>query len=227
MKLTSTGLSWWCAALAVVATVASTGFLLAELPADGVTVAQTQFGHLLGLLLIAVMAALSMTAEYRFGTIDATFQAVPNPASALVAKVFVVGAFAGVTGLAAAFGSWGLASVLRPGVALAIDQGAEWGRLFGVGPVYFLVAAIGISVGALVRRPARAIGVLAGWLLVFEWWLGGLASAAGAPVGLSPFALSDALLRFPAQRPWAPVLLIVEVASLVWLATIIAARRAR
>ena len=42
-----------------------------------------------------VMATLAVTTEYRFGTIRATFQAVPNRTRTLLAKTTVVALFAG------------------------------------------------------------------------------------------------------------------------------------
>jgi ABC-2 type transport system permease protein len=128
--------------------------------AGQVTIASTQYGYNLGLVVVMVMAALAITTEYRFSTIKATFQAIPNRTAALTAKTAVVALFAGGIGLAAAFGSVAIAKLIRPGANLAIDTAFEWRAVAGVGLVYAIAAVIAVSVGALVRHSAGAIALI-------------------------------------------------------------------
>jgi len=118
------------------------------------------------------MAALAVTTEYRFSTIRATFLAVPNRTSALVAKTVVVAFIAGVLGEIIAFGSVGIAKVLSPASDLAITTGDEWRHVAGVGLLYGIGAIIAIAVGILVRQTAGAVAILLVWNMLLEGLIG-------------------------------------------------------
>src|SRR5262249_59898358 len=67
-------------------------------------------GTFAGLVVLAVVATMFMTAEYRRNLIRVTLAASPRRGRALAAKAVVIGAVAFVTGLAGA----GLAGLARP-----------------------------------------------------------------------------------------------------------------
>src|SRR5688572_12840293 len=113
IKLFTTRSPWWSMLLALGLTIGITAIIAANWGAEApMPVLGAVFVHNLGLYVIMVMAALAVTTEYRFGTIKATFQAVPDRISPLVAKAVVVVLLAGLVGLVSAFGSWGLSWLL-------------------------------------------------------------------------------------------------------------------
>lgn len=169
IKFFSTRSPWWCMALAV-ALVVGFGALLSGSASriEFVNVQSTQFGFQFGLAVILVLAALSITTEYRFNTIKTTFQAVPNRTSALLAKTTVVAFVAGVIGEIAAFGSWGLSKLIRPEADLALNSQADWRNVAGAGLVTAFAAVIAIAVGTMIRHTAGAVSVLLAYSLMVE-----------------------------------------------------------
>ncbi|MBC6449150.1 ABC transporter permease [Actinokineospora xionganensis] len=161
IKLFTTRSPWWCTLIALGVTVGFAALMAGTAEADvPMTVSASQFGYGFGLVVVMVMAALAVTTEYRFSTIRATFQAIPNRSAALLAKTVVVALLAGVIGLLAAFGSWGVATMMTPDVDLAINTAFEWRAVAGVGLVYAIAAVVAVAVGILVRHSAGAISLL-------------------------------------------------------------------
>lgn len=169
IKLFSTRSPWWCSAL-VVAIGLGLAALLAALSNDEfpITVASTQAGLGLGSFIAMVLAAIAITSEYRFGTIRATFAAVPNRTAVLLAKTAVVALLLGLVGLVTAFGAWGVAYLIDGTSATVIDTAAEWRAIAGEGLLYAGYAIVAIGVGLLVRHTAGAISLLLVWALVVE-----------------------------------------------------------
>ncbi|WP_026421729.1 ABC transporter permease [Actinokineospora inagensis] len=169
MKLLTTRSPWWCALLALVLTIGFSALMAGTSDAaDPMNISATQFGYGFGLVVIMVMAALAVTTEYRFSTIRATFLAVPRRPSPLVAKATVVALLAGVVGEAAAFGSWGIAKLIKPTSDLAINSSYDWRAIAGVGLVYAVAAVIAVAVGLMLRHSAGAIAVLMIWTQLAE-----------------------------------------------------------
>ncbi|MGQ0838572.1 ABC transporter permease [Actinokineospora sp.] len=161
IKLFTTRSPWWCTVVALVVTVGFAALMAGT--ADGqapLDLASTQFGYGFGLVVVMVMAALAITTEYRFSTIKATFQAIPNRTAALLAKTAVVAVLAGVIGEIAAFGSWGIAKLMKPQADLTIATAYEWRTVAGIGLVFAIAAVIAVAVGVLVRHSAGAISLL-------------------------------------------------------------------
>ena len=81
--------------------------LIAGAVNDGpnITVRDYLLGMFVGLIAMAVVAAMFMTAEYRRGLIRTTLAASPRRGRVLAAKAIVIGAVAFVVGLAAAAGA--------------------------------------------------------------------------------------------------------------------------
>ncbi|OLZ60007.1 ABC transporter permease [Amycolatopsis keratiniphila] len=168
IKLFTTRSPWWCA-LAALAVVIGFAAIISSAAPDGelTDVSLTQFGYGFGMAVIMVLAALSVTTEYRFSTIRTTFQAVPNRTSALLAKTGVVAILSLVIGEIAAFGAWGLASAMRP-EDLMLNTTAEWISVAGVGVVFALASVIAIAVGILIRHSAGAISLVLIYALAVE-----------------------------------------------------------
>jgi ABC-2 type transport system permease protein len=151
IKLFTTRSPMWCTLVALTVTVGFAALIAGVDNENPVTVASTQFGYNFGLVVVMVMAALAITTEYRFSTIRATFQAIPNRNAVLLAKTSVVAMFAGLIGLVAAFGS---------PADLGLNTAFEWRTVAGVGLVYAISAVIAVAVGSLVRHSAGAISIL-------------------------------------------------------------------
>ncbi|WP_409493485.1 ABC transporter permease [Amycolatopsis sp. cmx-11-12] len=168
IKLFTTRSPWWCALAALAVVIGFAAIVSGAAPAGELTdVSLTQFGYGFGMAVIMVLAALSVTTEYRFSTIRTTFQAVPNRTAALLAKTGVVATLSLVVGEVAAFGAWGLASVMRP-EDLALNTAAEWTSVAGVGVVFALASVIAIAVGILIRHSAGAISLVLIYALAVE-----------------------------------------------------------
>ncbi|GGS19588.1 ABC transporter permease [Actinokineospora fastidiosa] len=161
LKLFTTRSPWWSMLAALVVTI---GFaaLMAGTSDDTapMDLAATQFGYNFGVVVVMVMAALAVTTEYRFSTIRATFLAVPNRTAALLAKTAVVATLGALIGAVAAFGSWGIATLITPEADLALDSPYAWRAVAGVALVYFFSAVIAVAVGTFIRHSAGAISAL-------------------------------------------------------------------
>ncbi|HET6504557.1 MAG TPA: hypothetical protein VFG87_27730 [Amycolatopsis sp.] len=170
IKLFTTRSPWWCSAITLVLTMGFAALVIGNSPSEsgGVTVAGTQMGHTFGIAVIMVLAALSVTTEYRFSTIRTTFQAVPGRGSALVAKATVVALLALVIGEISAFGSLAVGMLIKPGAGIALNSAADWINVTGVGVVYALAAVMAVAVGVLVRHSAGAIALLLIYALAVE-----------------------------------------------------------
>lgn len=172
IKLFTTRSPLWCTLIALGVTVGFAALIAGVDNENPVTVASTQFGYNFGLVVVMVMAALAITTEYRFSTIRATFQAIPNRNAVLLAKTTVVALFAGLIGLVAAFGSLAISKAIKPSSDLALNTAFEWRTVAGVGLVYAISAVIAVAVGSLIRHSAGAISVL----LIYTQLVEGLVS---------------------------------------------------
>jgi ABC-2 type transport system permease protein len=168
IKLFTTRSPMWCTLAALFATVGFAALIAGVDTENPATIASTQFGYNFGLMVIMVMATLAITTEYRFGTIKATFQAIPNRTSTLLAKTTVVALFAAVIGEIAAFGSVAIAKLIRSSADLGINTAYEWRAVAGVGLVYAVAAVVAVSVGLLIRHSAGAVSLLLIYSLLVE-----------------------------------------------------------
>lgn len=188
VKLMSTRSPWWTSAVAVVIVIGMTAVVVATWdPADGpAPFAVSGYFATFGMVVVMVMAAVAVTSEYRFGTIRTTFQAVPNRTAALLAKAAVVVPVAGVVGLVAGFGAWGVAWLISP-ASMSLSTDAEWRVVAGTALVWAVGAVIALAVGILVRQTAGAVTLLLVWVLLIENLIG-LIPRVGADIqGWLPF----------------------------------------
>jgi ABC-2 type transport system permease protein len=168
IKLFTTRSPLWCTLAAIAVTVGFSALVTGTAKGLTPSITTTQFGINFGLMVIMVMATLAITTEYRFGTIRATFQAIPNRFSTLLAKTAVVALFAGLVGEVAAFGSVAIAKLVKSSASLGIDTAFEWRAVAGVGLVYAISAVIAIAVGLLIRHSAGAVSILLIYSLLVE-----------------------------------------------------------
>jgi ABC-2 type transport system permease protein len=177
IKLTTTRSPWWCTA---VATFIGFGWALlfaltykngdpeGAPPYDASIIVG---GTGLAMYVIMIMAALSITTEYRFSIIRTTFQACPRRWQVISAKAALLGVVALVLGEIFAFGAIGIAKVLnsRP---LPLNSSDDWRQVAGIGVIYGLAAILAVAVGALLRQSAGAIALLLLFPLLVENLIG-------------------------------------------------------
>ena len=149
-------------------------------------------GQMMGAVFAALLGALSVTAEFRHGTIRPTLLATPRRGGVVVAKVLVSFVLGLIMGLAAA--GEGLAvggvSLLGRGIDLQLTAGDCALMLAGSGVGAGLLAAVGVGIGAALRNQVPVIVGICIWLLFVEGLLFG-------DIGLSAYGrlLPGALAR--------------------------------
>jgi ABC-2 type transport system permease protein len=219
IKLFSTRSPWWCSALAVGLVVGTAALALLTSDADAGTMPAglTAFLLQLGMVIVMVMAAVSVTTEYRFATIRTTFQAVPNRAVALLAKTAVVTALAAVVGLLAGLGAWAAAWVLRPAQAVALADDAAWRIVAGPGLVFAVAAVLAVAVGILLRQTAGAVSLLLVWSLLAENLVAIVPGVGDDVVGWLPFVNATHFLgggpRASLFSPWGALAYVAVLAA--------------
>jgi ABC-2 type transport system permease protein len=198
IKLFSTRSPWWCMITAAVLSIGIASLFTAFLNSTDeqqATIFVTQVGVQLSRMVMMVMAALAVTTEYRFGTIRTSFQAVPQRAALLLGKTAVVAFLAGVVGLVAAFGAWGMGKLFVNTDAISLNTGAEWRLLAGEGLVFAISAVIAIAVGILIRQSAGAIAILLLWPILVENLIGIIPKVGDDLSKWSPFTNGSSFLN--------------------------------
>jgi ABC-2 type transport system permease protein len=143
-------------------------------------------------ILMAVMGALVIAAEYRFNTIRVTFTAVPNRVQVLVAKVIVVIAVATIIGVVTLVLDTGVAKAILEARDIPFDLNGDGvaRALLGQVVVTVLYGLAGFGLGALFRSPVAAITVVVCQPIIVEPIVVGVASEIGKWL---PFAAGSAL----------------------------------
>lgn len=167
------------------------------------------WGTGIGSLFAALLGALSITSEFRNGTIRPTFLTTPTRARVIAAKAgasalggLVLGLLA--QALAAAVSSAGLAA---RGVHIALSAGDFAQLLAGGAAAAGLWAVIGTGVGAIIRNQVGAVVGLCVWLLLIETTLiQNFASVAKLAPGASAGAVAGAIQAQGATNLLAPTL---------------------
>jgi hypothetical protein len=125
-------------------------------------------GIFLAQLAIGVLGVLFIGSEHGTGMIRATFAAVPQRRTVLIAKAIVLGATTLVVGAVAAPSAFfvGQSVLASKHVEASLgDPGVLWAVVGGA--VYFpAIALLAFALGAIIRRTAGAIATLFGLVLV-------------------------------------------------------------
>jgi ABC-type transport system involved in multi-copper enzyme maturation permease subunit len=130
---------------------------------NGVTIAQTLIGVFAGLIVIAIVGVMFMTAEYRRGLIRVTLAATPRRGRVLAAKAVVLGAVTFAAGLVAA------AIVVTLGQRVLRDNGVyvwpataltEVRVIVGTAAVLAVAAVIALAIATVLRRSAAAVATV-------------------------------------------------------------------
>ncbi len=182
IKLTSVQSPWWCFAVivalglgfaAMIGAVARSSMSIDD-PAgrfhptiDAAVGGVTGFG----VLVLMILAALSVTSEYRFGVIRTTFIAMPNRPLVLTVKSVFIGVLGailtGVVGLIAVYITKAVAGE-EAGAQLVFDGDAGWRPVYGIPLFAFFAVVLAVGVGTLLRQSAGTIALLLLWPLLIE-----------------------------------------------------------
>lgn len=164
-----------------------------------------------GSVLVLILGVLAVTGEYRHGTIETTFQAVPRRYPVLCGKVAVYG---GVSALVVLLVAPLESFLFKAGLGHYGDGlevfGSDALRLYWVLPLYaVLLTAMAVGVGALVRHTAGALAVLLLWKLVFESVVGMLGDWGRTAQAYLPFInferfFGNGLMHENIDFPWGP-----------------------
>ena len=181
------------------------------LPADALDDRSRQLmvlglGGFLGSLFAALLGALSITSEIRHGTIRSTFLVTPQRGRVVAAKAAVcvlIGAVFGVVAAAIAVGT-GTAALDGRGVEVLVDGGDAALLVAGGAIASALWAAIGVGVGALVRRQVPTLVGLCAWLLFVEGLLADATGGLGEVGRYLPGAAAEAIGGQEPDRLLAP-----------------------
>ena len=180
------------------------------------------WGTALATLFAALLGAISVTGEFRYGTIRPTFLTTPDRARVILAKV-AASALAGVLlgamaeGLAAAAGS---AALSARGIPVRLDGGDYALLIVGGAAASGLCAAIGVALGALVRNQVATLLGITAWLLLEPLLLGSAPSVAKFAPGAAAGALAGATATVSSSKLVAPA---IGAALLVLSAIVMAA----
>ena len=226
IKLSTTPSLLWTAAVVAVLSIGlaalqgSTAYGAAPLPPERAAMGVAVFG----VPVLMVLAAMTVTGEYRSGMIRTTFMATPNRTLVLTAKAIVAAVFSAVYAAAMTIAAVIAGRLMAPpliGSQLSFLDPGTW-RLVGAITLYAaLTAVLGVGVAALLRHSAGAVAVLLLWPLLIEPLLGNLPSI-GSEVGpYLPFAnmfrFIDVQWLFPAYAvPWG------EFGSLLYFVAVVA-----
>ncbi|MFI5781009.1 ABC transporter permease [Nocardia sp. NPDC051570] len=123
-----------------------------------------------GYIMIMILAALAITSEYRFGTIKATFMAVPNRTTVLLTKAGMIAVSAAVLSAVLTFLSFFILKAIvstQGGQKLSLTDGDL--HIFYAVPIFVaLVVFLAVGVGALIRQSAGALTLLIIWPVLIE-----------------------------------------------------------
>jgi ABC-2 type transport system permease protein len=173
-------------------------------------------GTSLGALFASLLGAMSITGEIRHGTIRPTFLATPRRGRVIAAKVATSALAGAAVGLLAEALTAGLeaAGLAARGIGIELSGGDYAQLLVGGAVASALFAAIGVSVGAVVRNQVAAVVGLCVWLLFIESILLGDVPAVGKfTPGASAGAIAGAIQTQIAADLVAPALGLLLLAA--------------
>jgi ABC-2 type transport system permease protein len=189
-----------------------------------------------GVPVLMILAALTVTGEYRSGMIRTTFMTTPNRTLVLVAKAVVAAMFSAVYAAALTIAAVAVGRLMAPplvGSNLSLVDPGTW-RLVGAISLFAALAAmLGVAVAALLRNSAGAVAVLLMWPLVAEPILGNLPNM-GSEIGpYLPFGNAFLFTRVQwldpgYDMPWGQLgslLYFVAVVAVVFAAAIVVVNR--
>jgi ABC-type transport system involved in multi-copper enzyme maturation permease subunit len=216
-------LGWMVGLVVLVVALHVLSFGVSALSRDSNQMKILGLGTSVGALFAALLGAMSITGEFRTGTIRPTFLVTPLRTRVVAAKV-VASMLAGVgVGLLAEALTAGAeaAGLAARGIHIELGGGDYAQLLAGGALAAALFAAIGVGVGAVVRTQVAAVAGLCVWLLFLEpLLLGDVPSAAKYAPEASAGAIAGAIQSQIADTLIAPALAVVLLAAYAALAAL-------
>ena len=237
IKLRSVRSTYWTLLVAVATPIGLSALVavtLANAPGHGSPLDPLVPGVLsqeYAILAVGVMGVLAFSAEFSTGLIRTTFTAVPRRRAVLAAKAAVIGAVTLVAGELVAFVSFALVQAVLSGkhLGVSLSHPGVPGAVLATGLLLFVVATMGLGLGAILRHTAGGIAALIG-VIILPGILALLPSPWGARVGR--FTLVDAARQVTALHPatnlFAPawsLLVLLAWPALILLAAAVAITR--
>ena len=113
-------------------------------------------------LAVGILGVLAFTSEYSTGQIRTTFAAVPRRLAVLGAKAGVAGVIALLFGELLAFVSFFLSEAIlsRHDRGLSLSHVGVPGAVLAAGFALFVIAMVGLGLGAIIRHTAGAVAAL-------------------------------------------------------------------
>ena len=168
-------------------------------PTSGDLASTVGISAVLSGLLMSVVSALSVTAEFGYGTIRPTLVATPNRVKVFGGKAIVLAIMApvigAVTGLLAYLVGYGLQSGRGADIKL-FDSDGTVSVLLGLPVFYLILAMFGFGLGLLIRNSPASVAALILWPLIIEDVLLAVLNIAGVenPSKFLPYQSAFALL---------------------------------
>jgi ABC-2 type transport system permease protein len=229
-RTTRTNIGLVAAMLALVLAAALMHGLL--LPAENVAEGDDQlsivfgWGETLGALFAALLGAMSLTGEFRHGTIRPTLLVTPRRGVLIGAKLLasvLIGAAFGLMAGGVAAGAASAALTARD-IEIQLQAGDYAVLLLGSAGAGALWAAIGVGVGAAIRQQVPVLVGICAWMLFVETVLIGDANLVGSIGRFTPGALGGAASgQEPLLAPGLALALLAlyatAAAALGWLVT--------
>ena len=205
-KLCSVRSTYWILLVAVATPIGISALVavtLANAPSHGAPVDPLLPGLIsqeYAVLAVGVLGVLAFSTEYSTGLIRTTFAAVPRRRAVLAAKAAVIGVLTLIVGELVAFVSFALVQAVLSGhhLGVSLSRPGVPGAVLADGLLLFVVAIMGLGLGAIVRHTAGGIAALVG-LIFLPAILGLLPPPWGARV--ARFTLLDAARQVTALHP--------------------------
>ena len=238
IKLATTrSVAWTSAAVALLsiglaALQGATAYGAAALPPERAATGVAVFG----VPVLMVLAAMTVTGEYRSGMIRTTFMATPARTLILTAKAVVALIFSALFAAAMTIVAVVVAHLMAPaltGAQLSFAAPHTWQLIGAIALYAALTAVLGVGIAALLRHSAGAVGVLLLWPLLVEPVLGNLPDVGSAVGPYLPFAnifrFMDVQWLYPVYAmSWGRIgslMYFVGVVALVYAAAVVAVNR--
>jgi ABC-2 type transport system permease protein len=183
-------------------------------------------------LAVGVLGVLTISAEFSTGLIRTTFTAMPHRRAVLAAKAAVLGAVTLVAGEVVAFACFGVVQAVLSGkhLGVSLSHPGVPGAVLANGVLLFVIAMVGVGLGAIVRHTAGGIAAVVG-LIFLPAGLALLPAPWGARVGR--FTVLEAARQVTALHPatnlfapaWSMVVLLAWPAVVLLIAAVTITRR--
>ncbi|NUP49930.1 MAG: ABC transporter permease subunit [Catenulispora sp.] len=175
---------------------------------SGKTLESSLAGTFAGLIAVVVVAALTMTAEYRRGLIRTSLAATPRRGRLLAAKATVLGAAAFGIGLIAAAAAVPIVTALERNKGLYVFHAstqAEIRLIVGTAALLAVAAVLALAVATIVRRGAVAVAAVIVVIVVPYVLATASVLPAGAAEWLTRLTPAAAFAVQQTSTPWAQV----------------------